>query len=93
MRLIDLLLQIEHFQQSLETLQARNKQIEQNNQIKTKENQDLLQQIANLQVEILFFRQHEIGILLTTKIFSHISNVYNKRSAPKRTNALNYHRN
>ena len=44
--------QIEHFQQSFETLQARNKQIEQNNQIKIKENHDLLTQISNLQVKI-----------------------------------------
>ena len=44
--------QIEHFQRSFETLQSRNKQLEQNNQITVKENHDLLKQISNLQVSI-----------------------------------------
>ncbi|UJR35252.1 hypothetical protein I4U23_028016 [Adineta vaga] len=50
-------LKIEQFQQSFETLQARNKQIEQNNQIKTKENHDLLAQISNLQIQIQRLQQ------------------------------------
>ncbi|CAF2788060.1 unnamed protein product [Rotaria sp. Silwood2] len=50
-------LKIEHFQQSFETLQARNKQIEQNNQIKIKENHDLLTQISNLQLQIQRLQQ------------------------------------
>ncbi|CAF0783997.1 unnamed protein product [Rotaria sordida] len=50
-------LKIEHFQQSFETLQARNKQIEQNNQIKMKENHDLLTQTSNLQLQIQRLQQ------------------------------------
>ncbi|CAF1242184.1 unnamed protein product [Adineta ricciae] len=50
-------LKIEQFQQSFETLQARNKQIEHNNQIKTKENCDLLAQISNLQIQIQRLQQ------------------------------------
>ncbi|CAF4349100.1 unnamed protein product, partial [Adineta steineri] len=50
-------LKIEQFQQSFETLQARNKHVEQNNQIKIKENRDLLTQISNLQMQIQRLQQ------------------------------------
>ncbi|CAF4704310.1 unnamed protein product, partial [Rotaria magnacalcarata] len=48
---------IEHFQQSFDTLQARNKQVELNNQIKNKENHDLLTQVSNLQLQIQRLQQ------------------------------------
>ncbi|CAF4404153.1 unnamed protein product, partial [Rotaria magnacalcarata] len=48
---------IEHFQQSFDTLQARNKQVELNNQIKNKENLDLLTQVSNLQLQIQRLQQ------------------------------------
>ncbi|CAF3705459.1 unnamed protein product [Rotaria socialis] len=50
-------LKIEHFQQSFDTLQARNKQVELNNQIKNKENHDLLTQVSNLQRQIQHLQQ------------------------------------